>query len=60
LQFNQGRMLIYIYIYNQRNTAMPNSALLTRAQRADLYKSHIQATLTQAKQRNETEAKNMA
>ena len=36
---------------------MPNSALLTRAQRADLYKSQIQATLTQAKQRNETEAK---
>ena len=39
------------------NSAMPNSALLTRAQRSDLYKSQCTATITQAKQRNETEAK---
>ena len=37
------------------NAATPNSALLTRAQRADLYRSRCAATIAQAKQRNEAQ-----
>lgn len=37
--------------------SMPNSALLTRAQRADLYASQCKATLEQARSRNQAESK---
>ncbi|EAY14851.1 Sec7 domain containing protein [Trichomonas vaginalis G3] len=37
--------------------AMPNSALLTRAQRADLYASQCKATLEQARSRSQAESK---